>query len=116
LDILVVNGIMQLEAMQRCNISRQQLFAHLRSKHVTNLGSVRRLYLEACGLFSIYEFDAPRPGLPLFPPIDHKVLEGRVGIKLVCCAHCGLTAEKQTDQPHCSDCKANEWVPAIEER
>jgi uncharacterized membrane protein YcaP (DUF421 family) len=43
LDILVVDGIMQLEAMQRCSISRQQLFAHLRSRNITNLGAVRRV-------------------------------------------------------------------------
>jgi uncharacterized membrane protein YcaP (DUF421 family) len=116
LDVLVINGIMQLEALQRCNISRQQLFAHLRSKNVTNLGTVRRVYLEASGLFSIYEFDKPRPGLPLFPPIDHKVLERRIDLNVVSCNHCGLTCDKQPSQPHCSDCNSNEWTSAIEER
>ncbi len=116
LDVLVINGIMQLETLQRCNISRQQLFAHLRSKNVTNLGTVRRVYLEASGLFSIYEFDKPRPGLPLFPPIDHKVLERRVGHNLVSCNHCGLTCDKQPSQPHCSECKRNDWTSAIDER
>ena len=116
LDILVMDGIMQLEAMHRCNISRQQLFAHLRSKNVTNLGAVRRVYLEASGLFSIYELSEPKPGLPLFPPIDNKVLERRLELQLVSCTHCGLTCEKQPEQPHCTDCESTEWTTAIDER
>ena len=116
LDILVIDGIMQLEAMQRCSISRQQLFAHLRSKNVTNLGAVRRVYIEASGLFSLYELAKPKAGLPLFPPIDKKVLERRLDVKLVSCTHCGLTCDKQPEQPNCADRESTEWTTAITER
>ncbi|UEG55001.1 DUF421 domain-containing protein [Mucilaginibacter daejeonensis] len=113
LDILVMDGIMQLEAMKRCSISRQQLFAHLRTKNITNLGAVKRVYLEASGLFSIYCAEDERPGLPLYPPIDEKILNGRLNDELVSCTHCGLTCAKEPHQPHCQDCEANEWTAAI---
>lgn len=52
---LIKDGILQLDTMAAGRISHQQLFAVLRAEQVYNLKKVKRLYVEACGLFSIYQ-------------------------------------------------------------
>src|SRR5215218_8575251 len=48
-ELLVKDGMLQLPALSRTNISKQQLYATLRSKQIMQLGQVKRLYIEACG-------------------------------------------------------------------
>lgn len=70
LTILVKDGVMQLEQMDSSRIPREQLFAEIRSKGVYQLGTIDRLYLEACGLFSLYKAQKARPGLSVLPTTD----------------------------------------------
>ena len=114
LSILVKNGVMHLEEMHRTKVSRQQLFAALRNNDIHNLGDVDRVYLEACGLISIYRRSEPRAGLPLFPPNDASIAGFRqngTGSTLVC-ANCGTVPETPDKNRHCPVCDATQWGTA----
>jgi len=111
---LVKDGVLQLEEMRKTKVSRQQLFAALRSKNVYNLGEVERVYLEACGMFSIYRKSEPVAGLLLFPPDDpemnafgQKAAEGQL-----VCANCGATPSHQRKAEQCPVCGADQWGEA----
>lgn len=109
-NILVRDGVLDLETLKRLNISKQQLFAVLRNKKITQLGCVSRVYLEACGLFSIYE-QQPKPGLPIFPPKD----SGLAGMMLdkcdaEVCSNCGTIAQATEV---CNVCKNSVFTEAF---
>ena len=113
--LLVKNGVMVADQMIAMKISREQLSAELRHKKIYNLGEISRVYIEACGLFSIYKFAKAKPGLALLPPEDEVAgteLYERNNVSV--CAHCGNPANKQaaTDQA-CNNCSANEWTHAV---
>src|SRR3954470_4127303 len=48
-DILVEDTVLQFNNMKRTRITRERVFAHVRSENMTNLGSIRRMYIEADG-------------------------------------------------------------------
>ncbi|WP_353719971.1 YetF domain-containing protein [Dyadobacter sp. 676] len=114
LSTLVKDGIMQLDEMHVTKVSRQQLFAALRNRQIYNLGDVDRVYLEACGLFSVYRHATPRAGLPLFPPHDPDIAgfgQAPTGHTLVC-ANCGKVAEGPDSNRPCPVCDATQWGEA----
>ncbi|TWR31548.1 DUF421 domain-containing protein [Mucilaginibacter pallidiroseus] len=112
LNILVIDGKLQLNEMEKCRISKQQLFAHLRSKEIYQLGKVKRVYLEAGGLFSIFPASPPQPGLSLLPPDDTELMEALPKEVLVACINCGYVQASE-DKKNCHDCGQNNWIPAI---
>jgi len=67
-SILIKDGVLNLKELNRTKISQQQVFEMLRAKQIYHLGKVKRLYLEACGIFSVYQEEQPKPGLPLSLP------------------------------------------------
>jgi uncharacterized membrane protein YcaP (DUF421 family) len=112
--LLVKDNRLNLDEMSSANISRQQLFAQLRSKDIFNLGEVKRVYLEACGIFSIYKEEHTKAGLLLFPPEDG-VQEPSVETdnKKIACTNCGFTKEKKDhDTTACSYCSNTAWTKA----
>lgn len=113
LSILVKDGILELSEMEHCRISKQQLFAQLRNKNIYNLGKVKRVYLEASGLFSIFLANTSKPGLPLFPPDDKSLLAQQTNIDLFACLNCGFVSKKSEENEPCSDCGHNDWIAAI---
>jgi uncharacterized membrane protein YcaP (DUF421 family) len=114
LSVLVKDGILQLDEMKQTKISRQQVFAALRGMQVYNLGDVDRLYLEACGLFSMYRHSGPRPGLLLFPPDDGAIAGfGQITMEqTLVCANCGKVASTPDPARHCPVCGATQWGSA----
>jgi len=115
--LIVKNGTLQFENMRNDRISRQQLFSELRREGIFNLGMVDRVYLEACGLMSIYKQAHFGPGLPLYPPDD---LPDETGEQLSAnkadgwqaCTNCG-NIKLATDLNRCSNCKQNSFTHAI---
>ncbi|TLV01497.1 DUF421 domain-containing protein [Dyadobacter luticola] len=111
LSILVKNGVIQLDEMKETNISRQQLFAKLRSEGVYNLGEVDRVYLESCGLFSVFKNEKALPGLSVFPPVDEAIgryLQQDDSAQNVC-ASCGTVASTVNSKDNCAACGAHQW-------
>lgn len=115
-SILVKNGVLQLAEMRRSRVSRQQLFAALRNKKIYNLGEVERVYLEACGLMSIYRFDTPLLGLSVTPPKDDAIESGRKesSDRHMACTVCGcVTNHHDRQSANCPSCKSLDWSPAV---
>ncbi len=116
LQTLVANGVMDLEEMKRTRITRERLFAQLRTFQNTNLGAVKRLYLEANGLFSLIPERDPQPGLSLLPE-DDKEFEEKMNKETgkCVCYNCGFL-ESQTiknTRTLCNNCGDLKWVDAV---
>lgn len=116
MSLLIKDGVLQFSELNDLSVSREQLYAVLRSKQIFNLGKVKRLYQEACGQFSIFEYKQPNPGLPILPLGDKELLKTIKpvdnGVKV--CARCGNTTKdhQKTEQP-CAVCGDNDWQPAV---
>jgi uncharacterized membrane protein YcaP (DUF421 family) len=114
--ILIKDGVIVVHELEKASISRQQLYGILRSQNIYNLGEVERLYAEACGLFSVYKAEEPKPGLSLFPPLDdgvHDVQVQPVEDEFVC-RMCGNPAPHRGPQnEQCTNCGSKDWEVAI---
>ncbi|WP_181307069.1 YetF domain-containing protein [Rufibacter sp. XAAS-G3-1] len=115
MDILVIDGTLQLDIMERTRITRDRLFAQFRHEDIFNLGKVQRTYMEANGSFTIMKFAEDRPGLPLIPDIDPDFLkEQKVAPDTFACKGCGLLVKSQRPPQHdCTNCGANDWKEAV---
>jgi len=114
LSLLVKDGTLQVKEMARCRISRQQLFAQLRSSEVYNLGKVKRVYIEACGVFSIFETEDPKPGLPVLPPDDQRMFALQSPVELIACVYCGTVKSKQQEgTSNCDSCGCHQFTDAV---
>lgn len=113
--VLVKDGIIQLDEMARNRLSRQQIFAALRSENVYHLGKVKRLYLEAYGVFSIYQEKQEKPGLTVMPPADDGIRDTyqKKDEHTLACGRCGKTVPISPDPGVCPVCDHTQWEPAI---
>lgn len=113
-QLLVKNGIIQLEQMSKAKVSRQQLFSALRSENVYNLGDVGRVYMEAYGMFSIYKAKQPLAGLAIFPPSDDAVNGYAQDIVKGsrACITCGHVTESANEAHKCGVCSSQTWISA----
>jgi uncharacterized membrane protein YcaP (DUF421 family) len=117
LSVLVDDGQLELEVMERCDLSREQVFSQLRTLGFTNLGMVRRLYMEAGGSFSFLRFDSPRAGLSLVPACDEELRSAqRRSQDFVVCDRCGHLEHRTSSEPEsCSRCRGRVWLPPVED-
>lgn len=111
---LVEDAVMDLPAMKGSGITRQLLFAQLRSNGLTHLGYVKRLYMEANGAFTLITDPDPKPGLSLLPEWDTDFLneQEKVPGQLVC-YQCGNPQPETNRNQSCVRCDRNEWVEAL---
>jgi len=120
MSLLVKDGVLQLKGLEESRVSRQQLFAELRQQQIFNLGMVDRIYLEACGLFSVFKAPKARPGLPLYPPDDAEIFKtnGPANIPLpqqanvLVCLSCGWIKTVSQDVA-CTNCRHDEFINAV---
>jgi uncharacterized membrane protein YcaP (DUF421 family) len=115
LSILVKNGLMQLDEMQKAGISKQHLFTALRGKKIYNLGNVKRVYFEACGMINTYLEDVEKPGLPILPSdeLDFILEQTHIDKSSIACKNCGAVAPATKHNSACSNCGKTEWIQAI---
>jgi uncharacterized membrane protein YcaP (DUF421 family) len=107
-SILVKDGVLQMHEMKETRMSREQIFAQLREGGITNLGMVKRLFIEANGSFSLVKEKEGRPGLPVLPPWDTAFLdELKRSEEVKICSHCGnIKKEKEVT---CTECHSTAW-------
>ncbi len=72
---LVENAVIQLANLKGTVVTRELLFAQLRSSGLIHLGHVKRLYMEANGSFTLIEDSNPKPGLSLLPEWDTEFVD-----------------------------------------
>jgi uncharacterized membrane protein YcaP (DUF421 family) len=113
LDILVEDSVLKVDRMQRTRITKDRLCAQLRSEGLTHLGSVKRLYMEAKGAFSIIREDNPRPGLNILPAWDEDFIKELKVTDVVCCKNCGKEKGAEDRDNICANCKESEWERAV---
>ncbi|WP_437655893.1 DUF421 domain-containing protein [Sorangium sp. So ce1182] len=112
---LVRDGVILLDELERAAISREQLFATLRGKQVEHLGQVKRLYLEACGLFSVLRAQEPRPGLAVVCPSDLALFEHDRSQSV--CSTCGNPGDRAAPKgAPCARCGHREWLAPVSGR
>jgi uncharacterized membrane protein YcaP (DUF421 family) len=113
--VLVKDGTLNLEELEKSQISKQQLFAMLREKKVQNLARVERAYLEACGILSVYETDKTMAGLPILPPSDPLILstQKQLDENIMACCSCGHVQQVSDKKMPCNVCHSKEWSSAF---
>lgn len=114
--VLLKDGVIEVKQLEMANISRQQLYGVLRAQNIYNLGQVERVYIEACGIFSVFKYDDPKPGLSIFPSRDGEILKGQESADDDCyvCRMCGRTAQNEAErQGTCDNCGCENWEKAI---
>ncbi len=110
---LIKDGVLQKDVQTKTKITNQQVFEILRSRQIYNIAKVKRMYLEAYGIFSIYQEEKEKPGLPVYPQIDETIYESyeSVSSNEKACANCGTVQGTATST--CPTCASNQWVKAI---
>jgi uncharacterized membrane protein YcaP (DUF421 family) len=118
---VVEDGVLNLESIDAERFSREELFMLLREKGVSQLGQIRRAYVEPSGGVSAFCWpdDRAKPGLPILPPYDELTPppgitvngEARRGGVLYACWKCGHSEHASDAQP-CSCCKSDDWIVA----
>lgn len=96
-------------------MTRELLFAQLRSSGLIHLGHVKRLYIEANGAFTLIKEPEPKPGLSLLPEWDAEFMAEQEKAPEQCvCYHCGnLQPESGQATDACTSCGHTEWVQAL---
>ena len=121
LETIVEDGVMRLNIMKRVRITRERLFAQLRSDNLHHLGKVKRMYLEANGAFTLIPNTSVQPGLLVLPDWDKAFINERVQVTNInICKECGAkkpNVVKINDEGiECTNCGFNEWTTAVVER
>ena len=113
LDILVKDGVLNIPLMKRTRITRERLFAQLRSEGITNLGAVRRLYFKANGSFSLIQNIDPKPGVCILPDWDHDFVSELEMRAELFCLNCGNQKDPQEERNECPKCGESIWKNGI---
>ncbi|WP_210465718.1 DUF421 domain-containing protein [Rufibacter roseolus] len=114
LSMVLKEGVLNINEMEQARLSKDQVFAALRTHNIHHLGQVKRLYLEACGLFSVVKAKDPKPGLPIYPAKDRELMDSLdVDKNHQACTRCGTIAQaNQVQGQPCPNCSCDEWIPA----
>ncbi|WP_437812603.1 DUF421 domain-containing protein [Sorangium sp. So ce1078] len=111
---LVADGRLDNHAISRALLSRDRVFAQLRSQGIEHLGQVDRLRLEANGAFSNIKANDERPGLSILPAWDEDAhREQPEAHDARACSGCGLVVSRREQPPGCDRCGISEWVRAV---
>ena len=115
MDILVENSVMQMDAMMHCRVTRERLMAQLRSEGLYHLGTLKRVYMEADGSFSLVDNPNPAPGLSVLPELDPKFrnLQKKAPGHWVC-SNCGNPSPLGNSGLVCTNCGHQQWTQAVE--
>jgi len=112
-NMLVKDGVMNYKAMVLTRITRDRILSQLRSQGISHIGSVKRLYFEAGGTFSLLQKTEPVPGLSSIPEWDREMSDKiHVQSTQQVCKFCG-NYHTGTKGDTCENCGKNTWVYAV---
>lgn len=115
ISTLVMDGCLLIDEMKKSRITRERLFAALRLKGIKNLGTIKRVYFEAKGVFSVVTCaeKTQNPGLCILPDMDGEFRgELKYDTDAMACRSCGAIGHTGTTN-QCHNCGAKEWERAI---
>ncbi|MGH2537342.1 MAG: YetF domain-containing protein [Candidatus Promineifilaceae bacterium] len=120
---VALNGRLDMESLNREDVSSEEVFTLLRQESVEHLGQVERAYLERSGRISVFRYPERdvKPGLPLIPPWD---LEGQEAVEsgtrveqagAFACRNCGEVIRLMAGEAPvaCPVCQGTEWALAL---
>lgn len=115
--ILVNNGVIDLNSLDKARLSQERLFEILRLGGIRQLGQIEYAYHEQSGEISVFQRDQVQAGLPIVPPWDidePKVIDSKEmqssDLK-ICCKTCGALHHKISSECFCGG-KPNSFVEA----
>ena len=114
-NVLIKDGVLNTNAMMLTRVSRDRVFAQLRSESVSHTGEVKRLYFEAGGTFSILASEDPKPGLSVLPEWDEEMSgDLHESVEMQICGYCGYhDPEIVAHDKSCINCQHKTWVKAV---
>ncbi|MDQ3290884.1 MAG: DUF421 domain-containing protein [Bacteroidota bacterium] len=113
--MVVKDGVLQLDQMKKHKITKEEVFAGLRTHKIHHLGEVKRAYLETAGRFSVFMEENPQPGLSILPEKDNELHQAEPqDHTYAACEQCGKIV-KQTELKNkaCPNCNYNHWTYAV---
>jgi uncharacterized membrane protein YcaP (DUF421 family) len=113
---LIKDSVLQLHTMESARISKERVFAQLRSEQIKSLGAVKRFYMEANGQFSLIKEDPPKPGLSIIPHWDKDMrAEQEQSSSIRACESCGFIWDQSLNSNKCLNCQAAQWTMAVKD-
>jgi uncharacterized membrane protein YcaP (DUF421 family) len=115
ISTLVKDGVIDVAVLESISLSRERLMAQIRSVGITQMGIIKRFYMEANGAFTLVKNPTPVPGLPTLPGWDDELTpcfeyEG----ELLACTYCAHTEPKRLNEDiACPNCGKNVWAVAV---
>jgi uncharacterized membrane protein YcaP (DUF421 family) len=115
ISTLVKDGVIDVPVLESVSLSRERLLAQLRSVGVTQMGMIKRFYMEANGAFSLVRNPEPVPGLPTLPGWDDALTPCfDYAENMLVCSYCARTESKPFEESNaCPNCGKNVWAPAV---
>ncbi|CCK18050.1 Putative inner membrane protein [Cronobacter universalis NCTC 9529] len=113
--IIIEDGELAWEKLNRENMTEFEFFMELRTKGVEHLGQVRLAILEANGQISVYYFPDKlvRPGLSILPEYCSERFEHIPETGDYACIRCSEVVTFNAGvKPSCPRCKNHIWVKA----
>lgn len=114
---LVIDGRLQLDNMKKSKISRERMLTEFRVQEVYNLGKIQRVFMEANGSLSVYQFEEGTEcdGLCILPSWDKEFLdEMKESKNRYACGGCGhVTESNEKPRENCKFCGQVQWFGAI---
>jgi len=113
LTILIADGKLIVHNMRMVRISKDRIWAELRSNGVKQLGEVERLYLEANGSFSFLPRKKADYGLCIIPERDPDLKDSMsYNDDIDVCLECGELQLAKYCPQDCQNCGKNNLEPA----
>jgi uncharacterized membrane protein YcaP (DUF421 family) len=112
-ETLVEDGVLNRKTMEGTGLSRERVFAQLRSYELIHLGQVGKLFFEANGQFTLVKAQKERPGLTIIPGSDVEFTHQLSKSREVVCGHCGRINSTKNNDSQCPSCGHREWVQAV---
>jgi uncharacterized membrane protein YcaP (DUF421 family) len=111
--MIVENGVIAYARTKKIQLTKNRIFAQLRSEGITHLGQVAYLYMEPTGKFSLIKRTEPVPGLTTLPEYDKAFRDMlRYNHDIMVCCRCGRHFGR--DEVVCTNCGGTQSAVAVE--
>lgn len=118
--LVIVDGVVNVEQVNRLLLTPNEIFAQLRVKGIESLGEVREAYIEPSGQMSVFKYPHGLriAGLNIVPPgktvaaITFQKGESPSTSSTLACAKCGTLLDAQANKAleECSHCGNEIWT------